>query len=80
MGNSTLTLTAALCGPALRDTPSSVRYVYATLHRTTCQRTDFHVTRQAKESFLIVLVKMFSRWFFGNKKYLLGSERRNLER
>ena len=28
VGNSTLTLTTALCGPALRDTQSSVRYVY----------------------------------------------------
>ena len=27
----------------------------------------------------IVIVKMFARWLFANKKYLLGSERRNLE-
>ena len=38
VGNSILTFIVALCPPDL-------------LHRMTCERTNFHVTKQAKEKF-----------------------------
>ena len=54
VGNSTLKLIAALCGPLyVTHNPVYVTFT-TTLHRTTCERTDFHdvhITRQAKERF-----------------------------
>ena len=49
-GNSTLTLTAVLCGPALHDTQSSVHYVYgnATWYDMRMCRLSRHKTSKRK--------------------------------
>ena len=81
VGNSTLTLTIALCRPALRDTQSSVRYIYGNATSYHMWTYGHHVTRQAKEVFwgnlhlehiLFYFHNLFSATFWIRKEIKCG--------